>query len=161
DRFTLSGLKQFISFIEIALLVFGGVAVFVGAFTISNTLSITVAQRSRELAMLRTVGATRRQVLGSVVLEALVVGVGASLVGLFASGVSVGTRFTLIGPGCVLLFVGVALLSRRIAVPLASVLGRPARRLGGSAGALARGNAMRNPARTSSTAAALMIGVAL
>ncbi|HEX8977603.1 MAG TPA: FtsX-like permease family protein [Solirubrobacteraceae bacterium] len=83
DRFTLTGLKQFISIIEIALLAFGGIAIFVGAFTIFNTLSITVAQRSRELAMLRTVGASRRQVLGSVLLEALVMGVVASLVGLF------------------------------------------------------------------------------
>ena len=84
DRFTLSGLKQFITFIEIVLLAFGGIAIFVGAFTIFNTLSITVAQRSRELAMLRTVGASRRQVLGSVLLEAMTMGAAASIVGLFA-----------------------------------------------------------------------------
>ena len=54
-------------FLKILLLVFGGIAVFVGAFTIYNTLSITVAQRSRELALLRALGATRRQVLRSVV----------------------------------------------------------------------------------------------
>ena len=74
DRFTLDGLKQFVGIIKIVLLVFGGVAIFVGAFTIFNTLSITVAQRTRELAMLRTVGASRRQVLGSVLLEALALG---------------------------------------------------------------------------------------
>ena len=63
DRFTLDGLKQFVGFIRVFLLVFGGIAVFVGAFTIQNSLSITVAQRSRELALLRALGATRRQVL--------------------------------------------------------------------------------------------------
>jgi len=84
DRFTLEGLEQFISIIRIALLVFGGVAVLVGAFTIFNTLSITVAQRTRELGLLRMVGAARRQVLGSVLVEALAVGVLASVVGLVA-----------------------------------------------------------------------------
>jgi len=54
----------------------------VGAFVIFNTLSITVAQRTRELATLRTLGASRRQVLRSVVLEALVLGTGSSLAGL-------------------------------------------------------------------------------
>ena len=75
DRFTLDGLKQFIGIIKVVLLVFGGVAILVGAFTIFNTLSITVAQRTREFAMLRMVGAARRQVLGSVLLEALALGV--------------------------------------------------------------------------------------
>ena len=84
DRFTLEGLEQFISIIRIALLVFGGVAVLVGAFTIFNTLSITVAQRTRELGLLRMVGAARRQVLGSVLVEALAIGVLASVVGLLA-----------------------------------------------------------------------------
>ena len=50
DRFTLDGLRQFISFIKVFLLVFAVVALVVGAFTIFNTLSITVAQRTRELA---------------------------------------------------------------------------------------------------------------
>ena len=84
DRFTLEGLEQFISIIRIALLVFGGVAVLVGAFTIFNTLSITVAQRTRELGLLRMVGAARRQVLGSVLVEALAIGVLASVTGLVA-----------------------------------------------------------------------------
>ena len=66
DRFTLDGLKMFIGIITTVLLVFGFVAVLVGAFTIFNTLSITVAQRSREFGLLRMVGAARRQVLGSV-----------------------------------------------------------------------------------------------
>ena len=50
---------------------------------IANSLSITIAQRTRELATLRTLGASRRQVLGSIIVEALVVGVVASLIGLF------------------------------------------------------------------------------
>ena len=57
DRFTLDGLKQFITIIKVVLLVFGGVAILVGAFTIFNALSITVAQRTRELGLLRMVGA--------------------------------------------------------------------------------------------------------
>ena len=84
DRFTLDGLKEFVGFLKVFLLAFGGVAVFVGAFTIFNSLSITVAQRSRELALLRALGGTRRQVLRSVVAEALVVGAVASAIGLFA-----------------------------------------------------------------------------
>ena len=84
DRFTLGGLKEFIGVLQKALLAFGGVSLFVGAFIIFNTLSITVAQRAREFAMLRTIGASRRQVLGSVLVEALVVGAIASVLGLFA-----------------------------------------------------------------------------
>jgi putative ABC transport system permease protein len=72
----------FISVIRTFLLVFGGVALFVGAFVIANSLSITVAQRTREFATLRTLGASRAQVVGSITVEALVVGTLASLVGL-------------------------------------------------------------------------------
>ena len=64
------------------LLAFGGIALFVGAFVIFNTLSITVAQRSRELATLRTLGASRRQVMRSVVAEAGIIGLVASVAGL-------------------------------------------------------------------------------
>ena len=66
-------------FLGPALLAFGGVAVLVGAFIIFNMFSITVAQRIREIAMLRTLGASRRQILTSVLLEALVIGVLGSL----------------------------------------------------------------------------------
>ena len=75
---------SFISFLQKFLLGFGGVALFVGSFVIANSLSITIAQRTREFATLRTLGASRGQVLRSVVLEALVMGVLASIVGLFA-----------------------------------------------------------------------------
>jgi putative ABC transport system permease protein len=75
---------SFISFLQKFLLGFGGVALFVGSFVIANSLSITIAQRTREFATLRTIGASRMQVLRSVILEALVMGVLASIVGLFA-----------------------------------------------------------------------------
>ena len=86
-----SELATFTTIIRYFLLSFAGIALFVGAFVIFNTLSITVAQRMREFATLRTLGATRRQVLRSVILEALVIGLGASIVGLFAGlGLAVG-----------------------------------------------------------------------
>lgn len=69
-------------FLTPALLTFAGVALFVGAFIIFNTFSITVAQRVREFGMVRTLGGTRGQVLRNVIGEALVVGLLASLVGL-------------------------------------------------------------------------------
>jgi putative ABC transport system permease protein len=72
-----------LSILQTFLLAFGAVALFVGAFVIFNTLSITVAQRSREFATMRMIGASRRQVLASVILEALVIGVLASVIGLF------------------------------------------------------------------------------
>ena len=71
-------------FLKPALLAFGVIALFVGAFIIFNTFSITVAQRLRELGLLRTIGASRRQVMWSVVGEALVIGLIAGLVGLGA-----------------------------------------------------------------------------
>jgi putative ABC transport system permease protein len=64
------------------LLAFGIIALFVGAFVIANTLSITIAQRVREFATLRTIGGSRRQVLRTVMLEALFVGLLASVLGL-------------------------------------------------------------------------------
>jgi putative ABC transport system permease protein len=72
------------SFFTPALLAFAGAAVLVGAFVIFNTFSITVAQRMREFAMLRTIGAMRRQVLASVMGEALLVGITASVIGIVA-----------------------------------------------------------------------------
>ena len=70
--------------IRLVLLGFGGIALLVGAFVIFNTLSITVAQRTREFATLRTLGASRKQVKRSVVLEGLVIGLVASAAGLVA-----------------------------------------------------------------------------
>ena len=72
------------SFLTPALLALSGAALLVGAFIIFNTFSITVAQRSREFALLRSLGATRAQILLAVAAEALVIGVAASVLGLFA-----------------------------------------------------------------------------
>jgi putative ABC transport system permease protein len=249
----------FISFLRYALLAFAGIALFVGAFVIANTLSITIAQRMREFATLRTLGASRRQVLWSVVIEAFVIGLLGSVVGLFlglglakvlnslfvaigidlphgstvfatrtiivsllvgtivtlvasirparratrvppiaavregsvlptsrwarygtvtsltvlvvaivcvcvgalAGGIATGPRLLLLGVGVLLLFVGVSMNASKVVRPLAAVLGAPARTIGGAPGILARDNAIRNPARTASTASALMIGLAL
>jgi putative ABC transport system permease protein len=77
-----------LQFINTFLLVFAVIALLVGAFIIFNTFSITVAQRSRELAVLRAIGASRRQVMVSVLLEAVIVGLLAAAAGL-AAGIGV------------------------------------------------------------------------
>jgi putative ABC transport system permease protein len=77
-----SAVGNALSFLSTALLVFALISLFVGAFTIFNTFSITVGQRTRELALLRIVGASRRQVFRSVLAEATLVGMAASLLGL-------------------------------------------------------------------------------
>jgi putative ABC transport system permease protein len=253
-----SDTKSGLSFLKTILLVFAGVALFVGAFMIFNSFSITIAQRTRELSMLRTVGASRRQVLGSVLGEALVMGFVASVIGLgigigLAKGLKalfkaigadlpggstvlqtrtivvsliVGTLVTLVASvlpavratriqpiegvregavlaktrfsriktpfgagtlglgvalmclglltgstgsavwlpllfGTVLVFIGAAMFSSRLVRPIASLIGRPMEKLRGVSGQLARENATRNTGRTASTAAALMIGLAL
>jgi putative ABC transport system permease protein len=251
--------QQGLSFLTYFLLAFAAIALFVGSFVIFNTLSITVAQRTREFATLRTLGALRRQVLQSIVFEMLVVGVlgsavglllglllakglialfsaaGLSLpqtgivietrtivvslgvgiaiavlaslfpalratrvppiaavregavlprsrlaryaspiavvviagavavlgVGMFLGGLSTVTRLLFLAVGCLVLFMGVALVSPPLVRPLAAVVGFPSERLGGVAGRLARENTVRSPGRTATTAAALMIGLAL
>jgi len=256
---TVNDVKSGLGVLQKFLLAFGGIALFVGSFVIANTLSITIAQRTREFATLRTIGSSRRQVLRTVMLEAGVVGLIASIVGLFlglvlakglaalfgalgeefpkggtviaartivvsllvgivvtllaslrpaikatrvppiaavregatlpssrysrfgpiasletleigirlvvygifASGLSTPTRLFALGFGVLVLFIGVSLNAKRAVRPLASVLGWPGTRIGGSSGTLARENAMRNPSRTASTASALMIGLAL
>ncbi|MDQ3102246.1 MAG: ABC transporter permease [Actinomycetota bacterium] len=251
--------NEFITFLQGFLLAFAGIALFVGSFVIANSLSITIAQRTREFATVRTLGGSRRQVLISIVIEALVIGVLASLAGLFiglglarglfrlfdavgftlpnnglvfetrtivvsllvgilvtllaslrpairatrvppiaavregatlpesrfarfrtigslgltalgfaslayglfADGLGTTQLLTWMGLGALLIFLGVALFAARLVRPLAAALGWPATRMGGAAGVLARDNARRNPQRTASTAAALMIGLAL
>jgi putative ABC transport system permease protein len=81
---SIDDINEGIGFITTALLAFAGVAVFVGAFIIQNTFRITVAQRTKELAMMRALGASRRQVTRMVLAEALVVGTLASAVGVAA-----------------------------------------------------------------------------
>ena len=78
---------DFLDFFELILLAFAGIALVVATFSIHNTFSILVAQRTRESALLRALGASRRQVVAAVALEALVVGVVASAIGF---GVGVG-----------------------------------------------------------------------
>jgi len=249
----------FLNIFQDFLLAFGGIALFVGSFVIANTLSITIAQRTRELATLRTLGASRRQVLRSVLLEAFVIGTLASIVGLFlglllakglnsllvsfginlpqtstvfktrtiivslavgiiitmiaavrpalratrvapiaaaregallppsrwakysthaayatilgafalmligllVSSLSTGLRLLAVGVGAIGLFIGFSMLAPTLVPPLVRVLGWPASKMGGAAGKLAQGNSARNPARTASTASALMIGLAL
>ena len=243
------------SFFSQFLLVFAIVALIVGSFVIYNTFSITVAQRLRENALLRAVGASRMQITVSVFLEALTVGVVASVIGLVAGiglasglkallsalGIDIPAGGTVVKPGTIIvcllvgilvtvvaslipavkasrvppiaamrsvavertrpsvarivggaivvllglanllsglfgggstaglkvavgslvIFLGVAILGPLFARPAAWLIGAPLPALKGATGVVARENAMRNPKRTSSTAAALMIGVGL
>jgi putative ABC transport system permease protein len=80
----LDQINEGLGFLGAALLAFAGVAVFVGAFVIQNTFRITVAQRTRDLALLRAIGASGRQVTMSVLFEALVVGIVGSALGVLA-----------------------------------------------------------------------------
>ena len=248
-----SNLKDNLSFFNTFLLIFGIIALLVGSFIIFNTFSIVVAQRSRELALLRAIGAGQRQVLGSVLFEAVLVGLVASTVG-FVAGIFlaaglkallgalgldipasdiaipaaafiwsyvlgmivtvvaaiapalraarippiaairdssidrsstsprravIGIVVTLFGLALLLLglfgdsgllyvglgmgvvFLGVAVLGPMIAAPISGALGIPIQKVKGVTGVIAHENAIRNPKRTSATAAALMIGVAL
>jgi putative ABC transport system permease protein len=246
----------FTSFLNYALLTFAAVALFVGSFIIVNTFGIILAQRTREMALLRCLGASRAQLLASVLGEALLVGLLASAAGLglgvviaillrkvfqaigaslpstalqveprtvavavvvgvvvtvgaalvpalrttkvapveglregtsgaarhagrqrlLAGGVITaaglaalldglfahhGNRALYVGIGAAGVFLGAGVLSPLIARPMARVLGWPFARWAGEPGALARGNAQRNPRRTASTAAALMVGLGL
>jgi putative ABC transport system permease protein len=88
-----AAIDKALGFVNIFLLIFAGVALFVGLFIILNTFTMLVAQRTRELALLRAIGASRRQVLASVLGESAAVGVVASTVGLgLGFGVAVGVR---------------------------------------------------------------------
>ena len=77
-----SDVQQALGFITTFLLVFAGIALFVGSFLIINTFSILVAQRGRELALLRAIGASRRQIVRGVLLEAFIIGVVGATLGL-------------------------------------------------------------------------------
>jgi putative ABC transport system permease protein len=92
-----SAIMNALSFINTLLLIFGVVALLVGAFMIFNSFSITVAQRTRENGLLRALGATKRQVLGSVLLEALIIGLLASVAGLILGVVVAGGLKALMG----------------------------------------------------------------
>lgn len=114
-----SSLLEAIKFLTIFLLVFAAIALVVGSFLIVNTFSMLVAQRSRELALLRALGASRRQVTRSVLFEALVVGLVGSGVGL-ALGVllAIGIRALFATLGLDLSGTGLVLAAR---TPLAAI----------------------------------------
>ena len=82
------------------------------------------------------------------------------LFGLFGGG-STKVHLLALGIGAVAVFIGVSMLAPTLVPPIARVLGWPAARFGGAPGLLARGNSIRNPSRTASTASALMIGLTL
>ena len=239
--------KEGLSFFNYFLGGFAVISLIVGSFIIVNTFSILVAQRTRELALFRALGASRRQVLGSVLAEAAATGLVGSVLGvvggvllaagiklLFAAigfdlpggfpvlklrtvvvGLGIGLVVTtaaallpairagqvppvaamsgnavprssglvagivsrvvaivagvvlmvqggglIIALGALLAFVGVVLLLSLLAPPLAGVVGVPLARTG-IVGRLGQANATRNPRRTATTAAALMVGLAL
>jgi putative ABC transport system permease protein len=106
------------------LLAFGGVAMIVGAFIIFNAFSITVAQRIREFAMLRSLGATRRQVLVQVIGEAALLGLVASLIGIGAGlGIAKGINALFHAVGADIPTAGIALAPRTIVVSLVVGIG--------------------------------------
>ena len=254
---TTNGFTKEIDIVGNILLAFGGVAVFVSIFIIYNTFAIVLGQRSRELALLRTVGAGPKQIRRSVLGEALAVGILASVggigggiavakgldalfgaigvhltawplivaprtlitavvigvgvtmlaaigparraatvppivvlnggaeagapgsrtrkiagFGLFGAGLVAGiaglagigpTAVTIAGLafGAIAIFLGVTLLSPLAVGGVTGLFGWPMRKVAGVAGRLAQNNAARNPRRTATTAAALMIGLAL
>ena len=110
---------QFLKYVDAFMLIFAVVALLVGAFMIFNTFSITVAQRTRENGLLRALGASRRQVLGSVLIEAVVVGVIASLIGLAAGvAVAIGLKALLGAVGLGIQTGGVVFAARTVVVSL-------------------------------------------
>ena len=140
----------------VAGLIVGLVVTFVAA-----VVPAWKASRVPPIAAMRDVhvaGSPRARLAVAIGLTAL--GVGLMLFGLLAPLGGLAQRFTFIGLGALLLFVGAAMLTQYIARPLARLLGAPMARAG-LAGRLGQENAMRNPSRTAQTAAALTIGVAL
>jgi putative ABC transport system permease protein len=93
-------IRESLGFLQTFLLVFGFIAVFVGSFLIFNTFSITVAQRVSEFGMLRTLGASRRQILSSVMVEAGAIGLLGALIGIaggFAIAAAIEALFKAVG----------------------------------------------------------------
>jgi putative ABC transport system permease protein len=90
--------KESLAFLNIALIGFASIALFVGAFIIWNTFSMQVAQRTRELALMRAIGATRNQVMKTILVESVVLGVAASLLGV-GLGVAMATGLSALMSG--------------------------------------------------------------
>ena len=114
---TQNSIAEAMSFFDTFLLVFACIGLVVAAFTIYNTFQIIVTQRTREMALLRSLGATRRQVLGAQLLEAVIVGVIASIIGLVAGVfVAAGLKAMLSAFGIDIPAGGIVLLSRTVLV---------------------------------------------
>jgi putative ABC transport system permease protein len=112
-------IRDDLGFLRIALLVFAFVALFVGAFLIFNTFSITVAQRITEFGMLRTLGAGRGQILSSVVIEALLIGILGALLGLAGGfGIAKGLNALFVAIGIDLPTTGLVIKDRTIVISL-------------------------------------------
>ena len=117
-------IRDDLGFLRIALLVFAFVALFVGAFLIFNTFSITVAQRVREFGLLRTLGAARGQILGSVVVEALLIGLLGAVLGLAGGyGIAVGLNALFVAIGIDLPTTALVTKTRTVVVSLAIGIG--------------------------------------
>lgn len=116
---TMALIGDALGFLTVALGIFAGIALVVGAFIIANTFSITVVQRTREFALLRALGASRRQVVLTVVGEALVVGLVASILGVLAGlGLAAGLQELLRAFGMDMPTGTLVLLPRTVAVGL-------------------------------------------
>jgi putative ABC transport system permease protein len=101
------------------LLVFAAIALFVASFMIYNTFSILVAQRGREIAMLRAIGASRRQMIGTVLIEAVAVGTFASIIGLGAGiAIAIGLKAAFAALGVAIPGTGVVIANRTIIVSI-------------------------------------------
>lgn len=114
-----SEIRDSLQFLTIALLAFAAIALFVGSFVIFNVFSITVAQRTREFGMLRTLGASRRQILVTVLIEGLIIGLVGSLIGLLVGyGLAAGLSAVLKAVGAELPANALQVLPRTIIVSL-------------------------------------------
>ena len=114
-----SEIRDSLSFLTIALLAFAAIALFVGSFVIFNVFSITVAQRTREFGMLRTLGASRRQILRSVLIESFLIGLFGSLIGILVGyGLAAGLSQVLKAVGAELPANSLVVLPRTIIVSL-------------------------------------------
>jgi putative ABC transport system permease protein len=248
---TQDDIRDALQFFTIFLTIFAGISLFVACFVIYNVFSITQAQRSKESALMRAIGSSRRQVTSTLLLEAVAVGIVGSVIGLVcgiglakgmttllsAAGIDipstgiallprtivltliVGLLVTVLSavvparkagrvppvaamrdsaiestafshrrlvsglvvlalaivlialglsgavlalvPGILLIFIALFVLGPLIARRFALMLGKPIAAAKGVTGHMARENSARNPKRTASTAAALLIGVTL
>ena len=112
--------QEALSFFNTFLLVFAFVALFVGSFIIYNTFQIVIAQRLRELALLRAIGSTRSQVIRTVLTEAAMVGLVSSVVGIVVgAGLAIGLRAAFEGFGIALPSTGLVLAPRTVVLGLA------------------------------------------